>query len=217
MSASDDDPNLSRLARYYDGIAYRYEVEVYNRVQRYSERVLAFLQEVPQRAGTRILDVGCGPGILTRDVAPEVEVVGFDLSTEMTRLAQCGRPGGAYHVHDFHQPLPAEWGLFDVVLAVGCLEFCGDLALVIGHLARVARPGGRMLLTVVERDRDEADGRAGVPISPKLPGVMMYRYTYDEVACVLGGLGLRVREHRRHPGWLKDDELVEYGIWDLLA
>ncbi len=215
MSASDDDPDLARLARYYDSIAYRYEVEVHNLVQRYSERVLAFLQQVAQRAGTRILDVGCGPGILTRNLAPEVEVVGFDLSAEMTRLAQCGRPGGAYHVHDYHQPLPPEWGQFDVVLAVGCLEFCGDLKRVIGHLARVARPGGRMLLTVVERD--EADGRARMAISPKLPDVIMYRYTNDEVACVLGDLRLHVREHRRHPGWLNGDELIEYGIWDVLA
>lgn len=203
------------LARYYDGIAEVYEDQVFAKVQRYDARVRTFLRAVADRRGTRVLDVGCGPGHLTHALPPEVEVVGIDLSAEMLRVARQRRPGGTYRVHDYHQPLPAELGTFDVILAVGCLEFCNDLGGVVEQLARVARPRARLLLTVVERGPREGDDRARVPISPKLPGVRMYRYTYEEVARAIERARLDIMTYGHHPGWVNGEDVVDYGIWDL--
>ncbi|HAF10050.1 MAG TPA: SAM-dependent methyltransferase [Chloroflexi bacterium] len=102
------------------------------------------------RSGSRVLDVGCGPGAALRKVARLVargEVVGVDLSLEMLRLAdERARRAGLGNVALFQAdaaelPLPFT-GSFDV--AYSCLvhhHFTQPLASAQG-IAASLRPGG---------------------------------------------------------------------------
>jgi SAM-dependent methyltransferase len=209
----------ARIQGYYDEFAPDY-VATWKSIQFYEKPVRDFLREVV-RGGVSVLDAGCGPGHLTRGLPPSVEVVGFDIAEAMLELARKGRPAGAYHRHDYHDPLPRAWGRFEVVLALGTFEFCDDLELVLRNLAAAMQPGGRMFMSVVER-------RPGVrlhkgkrrPLSEaELSGVNMFLYTFAEQVGAIMGAGLLPRSYRHHPGWhhTEYDVDVLYALWDLEA
>ncbi|XXX71601.1 methyltransferase domain-containing protein [Sorangium sp. So ce134] len=210
---------IERLVDYYEDFAPDY-VSTWKDIQRYEKPVRAFLREaVPE--GGRVLDAGCGPGHLTRDLPPSVDVVGFDIAEGMLEIARKKRPHGAYHRHDYHAPIPRSWGRFDVALALGTLEFCDDLALVLTNLAGAMRSGGRMLVSIVERrPHVRMHERAARPLSDvELSGVSMYLYTFAEQTDAILRAGLLPRSYRLHPGWRHTEYDVDvlYALWDLEA
>ncbi|WP_437683694.1 class I SAM-dependent methyltransferase [Sorangium sp. So ce131] len=210
---------IERLAGYYEDFAPDY-VSTWKEIQHYEKQVRAFLREVVVD-GTRVLDAGCGPGHLTRDLPASVDVVGFDIADGMLEIARKRRPHGAYHRHDYHLAIPRSWGRFDAVLALGTLEFCDDLGLVLENLARAMRPSGRMLVSIVERRPDvRLHDRAARPLSEvELSGVSMYLYTFAEQAEAIQRAGLLPRSYRHHPGWRHTEYDVDvlYALWDLEA
>jgi SAM-dependent methyltransferase len=135
------------------------------------ERMYAAPEVVAQRArtlaalapspGERGLDVGCGPGFLTCELARAVgetgRIVGIDASEEMLASARARaerenvadrvelRPADAARL-DF----PAE--SFDFAVAVQVYLYVPDVECALGDAARVLRPGGR--LVVVDTDWD---------------------------------------------------------------
>src|SRR5215469_13867388 len=143
---AEDETEVDRIRQLYDHAAGSYELlAVYQ--AHYWDRARAWLKKMT-RDGFTILDVGCGPGHLTAGLPASVHVIGCDVSPEMVRRAALARPAGRWMVHDYHQPFPAQWPLADVTVALGCLEFCSDLAQVARNLAAATKPGGRLLLTV---------------------------------------------------------------------
>jgi ubiquinone/menaquinone biosynthesis C-methylase UbiE len=111
-----------------------------------------FLRFIPIRRGTTVLDVGCGTGVVTRDLAALVgrrgRVVGVDPSR--TLLAQARRlcrgdrritlragDGAA---------LPFAAGRFDVAVAVTVILHVADALAVVREMARVTRAGGRVAI-----------------------------------------------------------------------
>ena len=142
----------ARVAAFYDGVADLYDL-LYPSLHHYADRVKAFLARVGV-PGARVLDVGCGGGQLTRHLPASVEVVGLDVSERMLELARRGRPSGRFLQHSYAVPLPADLGAFDVAVAAGCLDFCGDLTAALSNIAAALRPGARLLLSVLERRAD---------------------------------------------------------------
>jgi len=105
----------------------------------------------------RLLEVGCGPAIMLPDLlAMGFEVHGIDVSGEMVRRAEqrmAGHPlAGRCHlsVGDIER-LQFPDALFDVVLAMGVLEYLPSYATALREIARVLKPGGRVVLTVPNR------------------------------------------------------------------
>jgi SAM-dependent methyltransferase len=98
----------------------------------------------------RVLEVGCGWGELAEWVARETgaEVVAVDLSPRMVELAR--ERGVEAQVGDV-QELPFEDGAFDVAIAAWMLYHVPDLDRGIAELARVLRPGGRLVVTTNSR------------------------------------------------------------------
>jgi SAM-dependent methyltransferase len=89
-----------------------------------------------------LLDVACGPGLITAALKGSVvTVVGADLSTEMLRVARQLNPGARFEQADAEAlPFPDE--SFDAVSCnFGMLHF-GDPPAAIGEAARVLRSGG---------------------------------------------------------------------------
>ena len=208
---------IGRLEEYYEDFAPEY-VSTWKSIQGYAAPVREFLREAAGE-GTRVLDVGCGPGHLTQALPPSVEVVGCDIAERMLAIARQRRPHGEYHVHDYHDPIPRSWGRFDAVLALGTLEFCDDLPLVLGHLAAAMRPGGRLFMSVVERRPGQRLHRRGRrPLSEaELPGVDMFLYTFGEQVAAIEHAGLLPLSYRHQKGWTHTEYEVDvlYALWDL--
>ncbi|MGY1605348.1 methyltransferase domain-containing protein [Geodermatophilus sp. SYSU D00815] len=110
------------------------------------------------RPGLEVLDVGCGPGTITVDLAQRVapgRVVGLDVSAdpldEARALAASRGVEVTFGVGDVYA-LDAADGSFDVVHAHQVLQHLTDPVAALREMARVCRPGG----LVAVRDVDYA-------------------------------------------------------------
>lgn len=111
----------------------------------------AYLDLLGIRPGDRVLDVGCGSGVVTREiarrVAPGGRVVGVDPSAALLAVAReiADRTDEGRHI-EFRQgsalALPFADGSFDRVIAVTVLGHIPNGEAAIAELVRVARRGG---------------------------------------------------------------------------
>ena len=106
------------------------------------------------RPGHALLDVGCGPGTITVDLATRVApggVVGLDASTTVIAEARslAGRSAATFLVGDLFV-LPFADDTFDVVHAHQVLQHVGRPVEALAEMRRVCRPGG----IVAVRDSD---------------------------------------------------------------
>lgn len=112
----------------------------------------AFLASLPAVAGRRGLDVGCGEGHNTRQVARlGADMVAVDVSERFighARQAEEAEPLGiAYRVASA-QELPFEAESFDFVTSFMCLMDVPDAAAALGEVVRVLRPGGFLQFSI---------------------------------------------------------------------
>jgi ubiquinone/menaquinone biosynthesis C-methylase UbiE len=112
-------------------------------------RVIEFVQA---RQGMRVLDLACGPGVLSRHIAPLVapggEVIGVDLAEGMIDLArEAAIPNARFEVMDMEQ-LAFPDGSFDAAVCGHGLQFAPDLARAMSEVHRVLRPAGRFAASV---------------------------------------------------------------------
>jgi SAM-dependent methyltransferase len=118
----------------------------------------AFLEEtLKPRPGKRILDVGCGTGTaeisLARLRLSQMHLFGVDLVVERVKEAHAATHGinarVGYAAADAVK-LPFAAGVFDSTYCVAVLQHIRNLAGAVAEIARVTRPGGRVL--IVEPD-----------------------------------------------------------------
>lgn len=107
------------------------------------------LEAAAGRAGERALDVGCGNGQVTRDLASAgLSVLGVDLSQQMVARAKelaVDLPGAGFLVADA-QVHPFDESAYDLVVSRFGVMFFDDRTAAFGNLARATRPGGRIAL-----------------------------------------------------------------------
>jgi SAM-dependent methyltransferase len=118
-------------------------------------RVVAALQ---LQAGERVLDVGVGPGLLAYDLAATVgekgHVAGIDQSEpmlEMTRARCAEQPWTDFRVADA-TALPFPDAGFDAVVSTQVYEYVPNIDAALGEVARVLRPGGRVIILDTDWD-----------------------------------------------------------------
>jgi SAM-dependent methyltransferase len=101
----------------------------------------------PFRGDERALDAGCGTGALALALAPHVaDVIGIDLDEGYVLAAREQAPANARFVVGELTALPFDWGEFDIVGCLRVLHHVRRPELVVAELARVTRPGGRILI-----------------------------------------------------------------------
>jgi len=113
----------------------------------------------PLTGNERALDVGCGTGAFAYALAPLVgEVVGVDSSEEYLASAREHAPEGCRFVMGNAESLDFPYGDFDLVGCLRVLHHVRRPELVVSELARVARPGGTILLADQLGDVDPIRG-----------------------------------------------------------
>lgn len=133
--------------------------------------------------GRRVLDVGCGAGQCSRWLRTQgADVVGFDLS--IRQLQHSSRIDAESSVAvpavcATVTALPFADASFDVACsAFGALPFLVDIAAALGEVARVLRPGGRFVFSVVH------PVRRMLPDDPTENGLRVVRSYFDRSAYV---------------------------------
>ncbi|MFO1246233.1 MAG: bifunctional 2-polyprenyl-6-hydroxyphenol methylase/3-demethylubiquinol 3-O-methyltransferase UbiG [Ramlibacter sp.] len=109
-------------------------------------------------AGQRVLDVGCGGGILADAMARKgAEVLGIDLATKALKVAQLhALEAGTRQVQ--YREISAEAlaaeapASFDVVTCMEMLEHVPDPASVVKACATLVKPGGRVFFSTINRN-----------------------------------------------------------------
>jgi SAM-dependent methyltransferase len=135
-------------------------------------------------ADVSLLDVGCGPGTITADLAARVSsVVAIDAAPDILAAAQeeAGRRGVtnvSFEAGDVYR-LAFGDGRFDVVHAHQVLQHLADPVAALREMRRVCRPGG----LVAARDGDYG----AMCWFPEDPELEEWRGLYRQVARVLGG------------------------------
>lgn len=101
-------------------------------------------------AGRRVLDVGCGDGVLACALAArgaEVSAVDADPAMVAAARARATQAGVGLIVAEGRLPaLPYADGAFDLVVASTVLCFVPDAAQALRELARLLAPGGRLVI-----------------------------------------------------------------------
>jgi 2-polyprenyl-6-hydroxyphenyl methylase/3-demethylubiquinone-9 3-methyltransferase len=109
-------------------------------------------------AGKRVLDVGCGGGILAESMAQRgADVLGIDLSTKPLKVAQLHAMEAGVRTLQYREvaveALAAEQpASFDVVTCMEMLEHVPDPASVVRACAALVKPGGWVFFSTINRN-----------------------------------------------------------------
>ncbi len=161
------------------------------------------IEKAELREGHRVLDCGSGPGTLVIEAAKLVgstgEVCGVDLSDKMLeeakRRAELAdlRDNIRLTKADLYQPLPFEAESFDVVLSTYVLDLIDtpDIPRVLANLARVLKPGGRIVL-----------GSWTYGEGPHQPSSDLYTEVYESINVAFACRPLHLQPHLERLGFL---------------
>ncbi|HSH41946.1 MAG TPA: bifunctional 2-polyprenyl-6-hydroxyphenol methylase/3-demethylubiquinol 3-O-methyltransferase UbiG [Arenicellales bacterium] len=118
---------------------------------------LDFINQRAPLAGRKVIDVGCGGGLLTEAMAElGASVTGIDrgeapLAVARLHLKESGRSV------DYHHATAEDWaechaGQYDIVTCLELLEHVPDPASTVAACARLAAPGGSVFFSTINRN-----------------------------------------------------------------
>lgn len=195
-----------------------------------SERAAPFtdlLKLVECRAGLSVVDLGCGPGELTRRLAdelPDSDVLGIDNSPEMLeRAIRLARPGLRFELGN----IATVSGQWDLVFSHAAIQWLDDHETLVPRLMCLVRPGGQLAVQVPSNQRHPAlvyirDTAREEPFATALGGYnrdfpVLTLDRYADVLHEAGGTQLTVFE-KVYPHILQDaDALADWSLGTALV
>jgi ubiquinone/menaquinone biosynthesis C-methylase UbiE len=193
----------------------------------------AFFALVPPADGGAALEVGCGEGRVSRDLAEHGwDVTGIDASLSLVRAAAAAHPAGTYALADA-SALPFEDGTFQLVVAYNALMDMEDMPGAVREAERVLAPGGTFCVCITNPVADLArplpDGGDWTLSRPYVqPGVFEGTYQRDGLKMTFKGwtrplsaytraleaVGLRIDAFREPaPPGFEDQLLPMFLMW----
>ncbi len=147
MTRAQLDKQPREVAEMFDGVAAKYDrtntVLSFGRDRGWRRATRQALGLVP---GETVLDLGAGTGVSTAELAKSgAHVVGVDISQGMLRAGKSARPHTPLLAGDA-LALPFPDATFDAVTISFALRNVHDPAAAIAEMARVAKPGGRLVI-----------------------------------------------------------------------
>ena len=119
---------------------------------------LAWIDDIVPLAGKRVLDIGCGGGILADAMARKgAEVLGIDLAGKALKVAQLhaleAQTQGVRYREVSAETLAAEQPeSFDMVTCMEMLEHVPDPSSVVRACATLVKPGGHVFFSTINRN-----------------------------------------------------------------
>src|SRR5262245_55780866 len=186
---------------------------VYGRIyQERARRAIDCADSLGVTAGTRVLEIGCGPGIITTALAASGATVwAIDSLQEMvdrtTAMAeQAGVSSRVFAQAGHIDNVPFEDATFDLVVLIGVTEWLESLRQPLREIFRVLQPGGHLIIS--------ADNN--FPLHQILDPVFnpALKPFKRRIGRMLRAAGLRTRRPRFHAYSLSgfDDELANAGF-----
>ncbi|KTF38340.1 bifunctional 2-polyprenyl-6-hydroxyphenol methylase/3-demethylubiquinol 3-O-methyltransferase UbiG [Xanthomonas vesicatoria] len=117
---------------------------------------LAYVSARQELAGARVLDVGCGGGLLSESMARlGAQVTAIDLAPELVKVARLhSLESGVqvdYRVQSVEDLAAEQPGSFDAVTCMEMLEHVPDPTAIIHACASLLKPGGKLFLSTLNR------------------------------------------------------------------
>lgn len=114
---------------------------------------LDFISQHVQLEGIRVLDVGCGGGILSEALADAGAIVtGIDATLEAIQVAKDHASNNNIHIDYYCTPIEDfESQRFDVITCMELLEHVPNPGLVMEHCQRLLAPNGILFLSTINR------------------------------------------------------------------
>jgi 2-polyprenyl-6-hydroxyphenyl methylase/3-demethylubiquinone-9 3-methyltransferase len=157
-SGSDPNADPAELAKFSE-LAHRWwdPASEFRPLHEINPLRMTWIEERHALAGKRVLDVGCGGGILAEAMARKgASVTGIDLAEKALRVAQLhlleSRLEVRYELASAEQYAPAHESEFDAVTCMELLEHVPDPASTVAACARLARRGGRVFFSTINRN-----------------------------------------------------------------
>ena len=119
---------------------------------------LDWIDQISPLRGERVLDVGCGGGILADSMARRgAQVLGIDLATKALRVAQlhaleAETPDIQYREVAVEALAEEQPGSFDTVTCMEMLEHVPDPGSVVAACAKLVKPGGWVFFSTINRN-----------------------------------------------------------------
>ena len=181
--------------RFFDLWSHIYDWPLVQRLT-YRPEQDAVLRELRRGACRRLLDVGCGTGLLTSRVSralPGIEVVGCDFSRGMLREA-CGNGPAVDFVRGDALRLPFRDGAFDAVISTEAFHWFPDQSAALVEFFRVIAPKGRLLVSLINPPLEALSEVTRV--GSQLVGGPLYWPTREKMRLQTEEAGFRVEDQR---------------------
>ncbi len=158
------------------------------------DAVVAALRPLDPR---RVLDVGCGTGLLTarlRGACPAATVVGCDFSDGMLGQAHAREPGAPWVRGDALR-LPFHDATFDAIVSTEAFHWFPDQPRALAEMRRVLVPGGHALIAIVSTPHETV--RTLVHAASQTFGQPFDWPTSRQMRALFEAAGLHVAAQRR--------------------